>query len=186
MSMPSAATVRRERRVRTRAAAVSAGTAAVFCALRTATPADAVTGGSAIAFDGTDGFTARIEGQFGCTGAQVAPQWVITASTCFGPGPVQPGPPYTVTLGRANLTHTTVGHTVAITTLVPAQDRAVVLAKLAVPVMDTQRVHIAGSAPVHGDVLHADGFGRTATTWVPDQLTTATFSVDAVTDTTLT
>jgi len=55
-----------------------------------------------------------------------------------------------------------------------------------VPVMDTQRVHIAGSAPVHGDVLHADGFGRTATTWVPDQLTTATFSVDAVTDTTLT
>src|SRR5947207_231097 len=101
---------------KTRTAAVSAATAAVFCALMTATPADAVTGGSAIAFDGTDGFTARIEGQFGCTGAQVAPQWVITASTCFGPGPVQPGSPpspYTVTLGRANLTHTTVGHTVA-------------------------------------------------------------------------
>src|SRR5947208_5681588 len=162
---------------KTRTAAFSAAVATVLAGgLLGAAPAQAVTGGSAIAFDGTDGFTARIEGQFGCTGAQVAPQWVITASTCFGPGPVQPGPPpspYTVTLGRANLTHTTVGHTVAITTLVPAQDRAVVLAKLAVPVMDTQRVHIAGSAPVHGDVLHADWFGRTATTWVPDQLTTA-------------
>ncbi|MEV7041314.1 ricin-type beta-trefoil lectin domain protein [Amycolatopsis sp. NPDC051061] len=54
-------------------------------------PAQAITGGSQAA-EGTYSFVAKVNttGR-DCTGALVAPQWVLTASTCFGAA--QAGPP---------------------------------------------------------------------------------------------
>ncbi|RSM41400.1 hypothetical protein DMA12_24030 [Amycolatopsis balhimycina DSM 5908] len=149
--------------------------------LLTAPAAHALTGGSPVA-DGTYAFTAQISGAHGCTGALVAPQWVLTAAACFGPAPLPAGPPatpYTATVGRADLTGTA-GHTVKITTLVPATDRDAVLAKLALPIVDIDPVPLATRAPATGDVLRVGGYGRTADKWVPDRLSTALFSVSGV------
>ncbi|MEU8639649.1 trypsin-like serine protease [Amycolatopsis sp. NPDC048633] len=154
--------------------------------LLTATPAHALTGGTPAA-QGDYAFTAQISGAHGCTGALVAPQWVLTAAACFGPAPLPAGPPatpYSATVGRADLTGTA-GHTVKITTLVPAADRDVVLAKLALPIVDVAPVPLATRAPVAGDVLRLGGYGRTADTWVPDRLSTATFTVNGVNGTAL-
>ncbi|WP_410587855.1 trypsin-like serine protease [Amycolatopsis sp. lyj-23] len=149
--------------------------------LITAAPAQALTGGTPAA-DGSYAFTAQISGARGCTGALVAPQWVLTAAACFGAAPLSAGPPatpYTATIGRADLTGTA-GHTVKITTLVPATDRDAVLAKLALPIVDVDPVPLATRAPAAGDVLRIGGYGRTADRWVPDRLSTASFTVSGV------
>jgi hypothetical protein len=78
------------------------------------------------------------------------------------------------------MTHSAVGHTVKIVNLVPAVGRNVVLAKLALPVVDVAPARIAATAPAVGDALRVAGFGRTADQWVPDQLSTAKFAVDTV------
>lgn len=154
--------------------------------LVTAAPAQALTGGTPAA-NGSYAFTVQISGTHGCTGALVAPQWVLTAAACFGAAPLPAGPPatpYTATVGRADLT-STAGHTVKITTLVPATDRDAVLAKLALPVVDITPVPLATRAPAVGDVLRIGGYGRTADAWVPDRLSTASFTVSGVNGTAL-
>jgi hypothetical protein len=91
-----------------------------------------------------------------------------------------PATPYSATVGRADLTGAA-GHTVKITTLVPAADRDAVLAKLALPIVDVAPVPLTTCAPAAGDVLRIGGYGRTADTWVPDRLSTATFTVNVST-----
>jgi hypothetical protein len=166
---------------RTTARLAVLATAALAVPLLAHAPAGALTGGTPAA-DGTYGFVAKIDGARGCTGALVAPQWVLTATACFGTGTVPAGPPstpYTATVGRVTPAGTA-GHTVKITTLVPAGDRGTVLAKLAVPVVDVAPVPLATRAPATGDVLRIGGYGRTADTWVPDRLNTAVFTVARV------
>jgi Trypsin/FG-GAP-like repeat/FG-GAP repeat len=172
--------------IRSRAAWI-AGVLTTFLAtgLGTATPARAIGGGHP-APDGAYPFVVKLDiGDRSCTGALIDPQWVVTASTCFDNSPAgPPQEPTTATIGRTVLSSSD-GQVRPIIDLVPRPGRNVVLARLGTPVIDVTPVKIGTTAPHAGDVLEVAGFGRTTTEWVPDQLHTATFSVQSVADTTL-
>ncbi len=160
---------------------------AVAVSLAGAAPSRAV-GGSAVT-DGRYGFVAEIsigtgDGARACSGALVAPQWVVTARDCFAAGaqPVTLGVPATaatVTVGRLDLT-TTAGHVSPVSYLVPHPDRDVVLAKLVTPATGVTPVPVAAAPAAAGEVLRMAGFGRTATEWRPDRLHAADFTVGTV------
>jgi Trypsin len=148
-------------------------------------PALALNGGSP-APDGSWGFVAKVDvgGARACTGALVAPRWVVTVGACFASGgqPVAagaPAQPTSVTLGRTDLTGSA-GRVVPVVELVPHPDRDIVLARLAVRVTDIAPVTVTATAPTAGDPLDTAGYGRTATDWVPDRLHAAPVTVAAV------
>ncbi|MEU4165134.1 FG-GAP-like repeat-containing protein [Actinoplanes sp. NPDC026670] len=126
-------------------------------------------------------FTARVNigaPGFGkaCTGALVAPSWVLTASACFGQTTAgAPAQPTTVTLGRP----------IAATWVVPHPDRNLALVRLLTPVGDITPVPVATTAPSAGDVLQLVGYGRTATDWISAQKHAGAVSVETVGATTL-
>lgn len=126
-----------------------------------------------------------------CSGVLVAPQWALTAASCFAPAPgvvVAPGAPaqpVTATVGRTDLTSTT-GQVEAITHLVPHPQRNLALAKLANPVAGIAPTRLAAGAPTPGEVLQVAGYGRTNTTWVPNAAHAAAFTVGAANAETLT
>ncbi|WP_410571919.1 S1 family peptidase [Amycolatopsis sp. cmx-4-61] len=158
--------------------------AAAVC-LIAAVPAAAVTGGAPAA-EGAYAFATKIEvgGVHGCSGALVAPQWVVTAASCFPENAAQAGPPKLATkaiVGQRG----TAGTERAVVDLLFRADRNLALAKLAAPVADVTPVAIGTAAPVQNESLRIAGYGRTATEWVPDRLHTAPVSVQGVTATTL-
>ncbi|WP_424919497.1 trypsin-like serine protease [Streptomyces sp. wa1064] len=158
-------------------------------ALTVTSPAQAVVG-DAVA-DGSYAFTAKLDIGEGdtaraCTGSLVDAQWILTASSCFAAAgqpafPLPAGAPAlktTATVGRTDLTGTG-GKVVEVTELVSRTDRDLVMAKLAQPVTDIAPLPLADSAPVAGESLRALGYGRTATSWVPDRLHAGTVAVTA-------
>ena len=116
---------------------------------------------------------------YACTGALVAPSWVVTAADCFGAAG-QPEQPSTITVGRSALGAGATGRVRTVSGLVRHPGGAVVLARLDAPVTDIAPAAIATAAPTAGETLRSAGYGRTASTWVPSQLSTAEFDVDAV------
>jgi V8-like Glu-specific endopeptidase len=165
-------------------AGVTLAAAAVACLL-TAVPVAAVTGGSPAA-EGAYTFATKIEvgGVHGCSGALVAPQWVVTAASCFPENAGQAGPPKLATkavVGQRG----TAGTERAVVDLLFRTDRNVALAKLTAPVTGVTPVAIGTAAPAQNEVLRVAGYGRTATEWVPDKLHTVPVSVQNVTATTL-
>jgi hypothetical protein len=172
---------------RTSHLAVAAITFAASCVLATA-PAYALSGGTPVS-DDTYGFVAKLDtGTHACTGALIAPLWVVTASACFPENTQQPGPPTTpttVTVGRANLT-TTTGRVVHVATLIPRTDRNLILAKLDSPVTAITPLALPTTTATTGTAVTVAGFGRTTTDWVPDQLRTTPFTINTATDTALT
>ncbi|WP_410613999.1 S1 family peptidase [Amycolatopsis sp. lyj-109] len=165
--------------------AVAVLTAAAVVSLVTAVPGAAVTGGSPAA-EGAYTFATKIEvgGVHGCSGALVAPQWVVTAAGCFPENGGQAGPPKLATkaiVGQRG----TAGTARAVVDLLFRSDRNVALAKLAAPVTDVAPVAIGTAAPAQNEALRVAGYGRTATEWVPDKLHTVPVSVQSVTATTL-
>ncbi|WP_250029289.1 S1 family peptidase [Paractinoplanes maris] len=165
------------------------------CLITAALAASFLGGGSALALAGADEvadgalpFVAKVS--FGdvqsCSGALIAPQWVVTAKECFAEGtaPVTaatPTRPATVVVGRTDVS-TTAGRRLNVTRLVPHPDRNVVLAQLSGAVTGVTPAPISKSAPAAGDTLRIAGFGRTATEWVPPRLHAGTFTVQSVTD----
>ncbi|WP_410588436.1 FG-GAP-like repeat-containing protein [Amycolatopsis sp. lyj-23] len=144
-------------------AALLAATAAVVV------PAAAVSGGT-----GTDayGFAAKLtaEGR-ACSGALVAPGWLLTAASCFPENP-QGGAPAKATtalVGRP-------GRTAQVTNVVVRADRGIALARLNTPFTDVPAVALPATSLVVGEPLRLVGYGRTSAEWVPDQPHSAVFT----------
>ncbi|MER6572964.1 S1 family peptidase [Streptomyces sp. NPDC001093] len=146
------------------------------------TPATAVSGPAASA--AVSAATARLDvgGQRGCSATLVAPQWLLTAASCFADttgGTLASGAP------KLKTTATLGGSAQQVVNLVPRTDRDVVMAQLAKPVSGITPVPVAAAAPAAGDDVQAAGFGRTHDEWVPDQVHAAAFTVQDSAATTL-
>ncbi|KAA2257513.1 trypsin-like serine protease [Solihabitans fulvus] len=132
-------------------------------------------------------------GSRACSGVLVDPQWVATAASCFADDPAKgyavaagaPKQKSTVTLGRASLAEADKGQTVDITTLVPRNDRDLVLAKLVTPITGITPLPLGGTAPASGEALQMAGYGRTATEWGPNQTHRTAVAAGVAADTTL-
>ncbi|WP_433389254.1 FG-GAP-like repeat-containing protein [Micromonospora sp. KLBMP9576] len=173
--------------VRRRRRALVIGIAATLTAgAVAAAPARAVSGGSPVT-DSAYAFAAKVTfGEAGaCSGALVAPQWVLTARSCLPPVPDPrstggaPTLPTTVTVGRLDLT-TNDGRVQRANRVVQHPNRNLALLRLTLPVVGVTPVPLATGAPVPGETLQALGFGRTATEWVPDKLHGASVTVGTV------
>ncbi|MFB6888711.1 trypsin-like serine protease [Kitasatospora sp. NPDC056327] len=169
-----------------RAAAAVLAASALFALAHA--PAGAVSGTPAAS--GAYTFTARIavgDNVRACTGALVDRNWVMTAASCFADDPAQPqtlqaGAPKwrsTATVGRTDLT-TSTGRTVEIVSLVPRQDRDLVMARLGSPVDGIVPLALATAAPAAGESVRVPAYGRTKAEWVPNKLHTGVFTLDAV------
>jgi hypothetical protein len=165
----------RNHRRATLAAAVVATTAV---SLLGGASAGAVTGDTVD--DGVYPFTARVNtgapgAGLGCSGVLVAPSWVLTSSACAD-GAGAPSRPTTVTLGGA----------VPVTWVAPHPDRGVALLRLLTPVKTIAPVTLGTTPAAPGEVLRLAGYGRTASTWVPEKKHAGTASVQSADATTLT
>ncbi|MFB6898268.1 FG-GAP-like repeat-containing protein [Streptomyces hydrogenans] len=166
-----------------RSRALWATSAAVaFTAVLTTASAHALDGAAAT---NELAYTAKIQvgEKTACTGALVAPQWVLSAKSCFadatGNVPAQPPAPTTVTVGRPDLTQTTTGGIRTATALVAHPDRDLVMVRLSTRVNNVQPVALAATPAAGNESLDAAGYGRTRTEWVPDLLHTASFTAAA-------
>ncbi|CCB73217.1 MULTISPECIES: S1 family peptidase [Streptomycetaceae] len=159
--------------------------ATLTAAAVTAAPADAVSGPQATDASAASTASLNVGGQEGCSGTLVAPQWLLTAASCFADTPSQG---YHVQAGAPKLKTTATfagGVQQQVTEVVPRSDRDVVMARLAAPVTGITPATVATTAPATGDEVQAVGFGRTSSEWVPGQAHTAPFTVGAVGGTTI-
>lgn len=101
-----------------------------------------------------------------CTGALIAPGWVITAGHCFhdvNRVPVSGPPRYesTATLGTVNLSNSP-GETRSIVDVRQSPVNDIALAKLSAPIFDIAPLVVSPTAPKLGEQLELAGFGATS------------------------
>ncbi|SDU69131.1 Trypsin [Jiangella alkaliphila] len=162
--------------------------ASVVAGAGLALPAPAVTGGGTVSPDWARP-QVRIEvgEEQACSGALVAPQWVLTAASCFtadgasdevrtGAAPAGT----TATVGRPDRS-TADGFVRGVDWVVPHPDQDVALARLTLGV-DIAPWPIADAPASAGEALAISGFGRTEGVWAPDDLQAATVTASEVTD----
>jgi len=99
----------------------------------------------------------------GCSGALIAPRWIITAGHCFhdvNRTPVSGPVPYstTATIGRTDDADTN-GHVIDVIEDYQAPAGDIAIAKLASPVRDIAPLLPATSAPADGEILRITGWG---------------------------
>ncbi|MEV7504886.1 trypsin-like serine protease [Streptomyces sp. NPDC093018] len=112
----------------------------------------------------------------------MAPQWLLTAASCFTDTPggsLAPGAP------KLKTTATIGGTAQQVVNLVPRAGRDVVMAQLAKPVGGITPLPVADSAPAVGDEAQVAGYGRTREEWISDQVHAATFTVQNLSATTV-
>jgi secreted trypsin-like serine protease len=177
--------------------------AALVAGLPRAVPAGAVAHGEPVP-EGRYRFVAKlattsVPGRAGirfgtfCTGALIAPTWVITAGHCFVDAQGDPvsGPvpyPTTATVGPAD-TAAPAGrrHVVAVTEVRQAPGTDIALDRLAQPVPDVAPIALATTAPEVGTTLRIVGWGATSSL-IPLPAArphTGLVSISSVTDTTV-
>ncbi|MFC7247224.1 S1 family peptidase [Catellatospora aurea] len=122
-----------------------------------------------------------------CSGALIAPQWIVTAGHCFrdfnGVRVERPVADLTTaTVGRADLT-TDIGHVATVIAVRQSPTTDLALAKLSFPIKGIKPLALSRKAPNVGDVLRITGFGSvTSSSPVPSpQLRTGQVTVVAVT-----
>jgi hypothetical protein len=167
-----------------------AAAAAVGAAMTVAAgPAAAVAGGTDVT-SASEPYLASVRvgipdtpGGRACSGALVAPQWVITAASCFGATaagdfriPAATPPAEVTVLGKFPVTGTRV---------VAPGGRDVALVKLAYKITTVQPVPLGETPPAAGAATVASGFGRTGDQWIPDLPHSAGFTVSGSAATTL-
>jgi Trypsin len=125
-----------------------------------------------------------------CSGALIAPQWVISAGHCFHDAqrnPTNGPPPYTrstVTIGKADVT-TGAGFDLGIKDVRQNTTEDVALVELTAPVQGIQPLQLPRAASKVGDVVRIAGYGATDTANAAPSniLRTGVFTVTQVTST---
>jgi secreted trypsin-like serine protease len=101
-----------------------------------------------------------------CSGALIAPQWIITAGHCFhdvNGNRVSGAVPYatTATVGRADL-NTTTGYVVDVVEVRQASRGDVALAKLATAITNIAPLPVSATTPKTGTIVRMTGWGATS------------------------
>jgi hypothetical protein len=93
----------------------------------------------------------------------------------------KPPIPAKAIVGRTHLENSP-GVTTDVVEIIPHSDRNVTLARLATAVTGIDPIPLGTRPAEQGERLRVNGYGRTATEWVPSHLHSATFTVGAVSD----
>ncbi len=174
-----------------------AAAAATVSLVRGSSPAGAVAGGTVVK-QGSYRFAAKLtftgiprtDGtryDSACSGALIAPQWVISAGHCFHDAArrrIGGRPPYqtsTVTIGRADV-RVGIGVVLSIVDVRQSPTNDIALAKLSAPVVGITPMALPKGAPKVGEVVRLAGYGATSSiNPVPSMvLRTGQFTVAAI------